>query len=74
MALRSKHATNQAEITDTLVIPPKTFGDFIVFYRSRGLAEVDDRAAVEALSLQARTEVVAAVQAAGSEMLPRPHP
>ena len=69
-----QHATCQATITDDQVIPPKYFGDFIVFYWSRDFTEPEDRAAVEAESFQALAAAIEAVVAAGFEILPRPSP
>ncbi|MCY3864266.1 MAG: hypothetical protein OXG68_02395 [Chloroflexi bacterium] len=69
-----QHSACQAVITDTQVIPPKYFGDFIVFYWSRGVAEPEDRVAVEAESLKSLEEAVEAVEAAGFEILPRSRP
>ncbi|MCY3781649.1 MAG: hypothetical protein OXG78_15145 [Chloroflexi bacterium] len=67
VTFRWEHATYQAVITDTQVIPPRYFGDFIVFYWSRDVTEPEDRAAVDAESLKAAV-------AAGFEILPRPGP
>ena len=39
LALRWEHSTYQAVLTDTQVIPPQYFGDFVVFYWSRALTE-----------------------------------
>ena len=74
VTFRWEHATYQALITDTQVISPQYFGDFIVFYWSRDFTEPEDRAAVEAESFQALAEAVEAVEAAGFAILPRPSP
>ena len=74
VALEWQHSTYQAVITDTQIISPKYFGDFIVFYWSRGFTDPEDRAAVDVVSLQALAEAVEAMVAAGFEILPRPCP
>ncbi len=68
VTFRWEHSTYKATITDTQIIPPQYFGDFIVFYWSRDFTEPEDRAAVEAESFQAL------VEAAGFAILPRPSP
>ena len=65
MTFRWEHATYQALITDTQIIPPQYFGDFIVFYWSRDFTEPEARAAVEAESFQALAEAVEAVDSGG---------
>ncbi len=72
VAPRWEHSTCQAVITDTQIIPPQYFGDLIVFWRSRNFTEPEDRAAVEAESLQALATAIEAVVATGFEILPRP--
>lgn len=62
---RWEHSTCQATITDTQVIPPQFFGDFIEYYWSHVVAEPEDRAAVGAESLKS-------IEEAGFEILPRP--
>ena len=74
VTFRWEHSTYEATITDAQIIPPQYFGDFIVFYWSRDFSEPEDRAAVEAESLQALAEAVEAVVTAGFEILPRPGP
>lgn len=69
VAPRWEYVSWQAVITDTQVIPPQYFGDFILFYWSRGFTKPEDRAAVEAESLKALSEAVEAMVAAGFGIL-----